>query len=132
MIEVIFSNEPDYEVDLAALERVVARVFLVKGITVARVGVHLVDIETMTYLNENYKHHQGATDVLSFVMHDPQQPTPTFLESDDARLQYGDVFLCYPVIVDEVDSEDKDETVQSRLEFLLEHGCWHLLGVHHD
>lgn len=159
MIEVIFSNPHDYVVDLSALQRVVSRVFLANDVTIARVGVHLVDETKMKHLNENYKHHQGATDVLSFVMHDPEQPTPTFLETEATKQQYGDIFLCVPVIEQEVleqqeawgkndddsnlkaadsgsrsdfSSDFEDTNLQSQVEFLLEHGCLHLLGHHHD
>jgi rRNA maturation RNase YbeY len=130
MIEVAFFNELNYPVDVAALERVVAKVFLMNDQTVARVGVHIVDETRMTQLNEQYKHHQGATDVLTFVLHDPEQPTPSFLETPDSLSEFGDVFLCYEVI--EAEALQEEISVQERLEFLLEHGCLHLLGIHHE
>ncbi len=130
MIEVIFSNEHDFPVDLSALERVVSKTFLIANITIARVGVHLIDEDLMTELNEQYKHHQGPTDVLSFVMHDPEQPTPNFMETTDTATQYGDIFLCFPIIDEE--AREQGVTAQEQLEFLLEHGCLHLLGVHHE
>lgn len=130
MIEVVFSNEHDFPVDLGALERVVAKTFLVKDVTIAQVGVHLIDEPLMTELNEQYKHHQGPTDVLTFVMHDPEQPTPSFIETEEFALQYGDVFLCYPIIEEE--AREQGVSTQQQLEFLLEHGCLHLLGIHHD
>ncbi len=130
MIEVIFSNEHDFPADLAALERVVAKTFLIHDVTIAKVGVHIIDEDLMTELNQNYKHHQGPTDVLSFVMHDPEQPTPSFFETEETKSQFGDIFLCFPIIADEAREEGKSE--QEQLEFLLEHGCLHLLGIHHD
>lgn len=130
MIEVAFFNEHGFPADTTALENVVSKVFLINDITIAQVGVHIVSEERMRELNENYKHHQGATDVLSFVMHDPEQPTASFLESDETQRQYGDIFLCYPVIQEE--AQEEGTTTQAQLEFLLEHGCLHLLGQHHD
>lgn len=138
MIEVVVTNEHSYSVNTDELQRVVNRVFLVAGVTIAQIGVHIVDEPTMVQLNQQYKHHQGATDVLSFVLHDPEQPTPAFLETEATESQYGDIFLCYPVIANEVqeddfeDSSDLEEAIQERLEFLTEHGCLHLLGVHHE
>lgn len=130
MIEVTCSNEHDFPVDFAALERVVAKTFLIHNVTIAQVGVHVIDEDLMTELNENYKHHQGPTDVLSFVMHDPEQPTPNFLETEESQTQFGDIFLCFPIIADE--ARDEGKAVQQQLEFLVEHGCLHLLGIHHD
>lgn len=132
MIEVSFFIDPRFKnaVNMAALEGVVSKTFLINNVTVAQVGVHVVDEERMRFLNENYKHHQGTTDVLSFVMHDPEQPTPSFTETEQTKKQYGDIFLCFPVIEDE--AKEDGVSVQEQLEFLLEHGCLHLLGHHHD
>ena len=91
MIEVVFSNEHDFPEDLAALERVVSKTFLIQDITIARVGVHLIDEDLMTQLNEQYKHHRGLRR-LDFVCR-PEQPTPVC--GDDGRPNsIGDVFFC--------------------------------------
>lgn len=130
MIEVLVQNETNFPVDETALQRVVSRVFLSRSVTIAQVGVTVVGIERMTELNEQYKHHQGATDVLSFVLHDPEQPTPGFLETPETETEYGDIFLCYEVIAEE--AVEQGIAVQEQLEFLTEHACLHLLGEHHE
>lgn len=130
MIEVTIANLTSYSVDTTGLEAVVHRTFLAHDVTEANVGVHVVDEARMRELNEQYKHHQGATDVLTFVQHDPEQPTPSFFETPETQREWGDVFLCYEVIAEEADAAGV--TVQEQLEFLLEHGCLHLLGIHHD
>lgn len=130
MIEVTVSNETDFSVDEQALQRVVSRVFLSRDVVRARVGVAVIGIEKMTKLNEQFKHHQGATDVLSFVLRDPEQPTPGFLETAESSLEYGDIFLCYEVI--EQEAKEQGIEVQEQLEFLTEHACLHLLGEHHE
>lgn len=130
MIEVTLHNQGNYPVKEADIESVVSRVFLVHGKTIARVGVWVVDEDEMKRLNENYKHHVGPTDVLTFAMHDPEQPTPNFLETTETEQEFGDIFLCWPVIVQEAKDEGVEPTEQ--LAFLLEHGCLHLLGIHHD
>lgn len=130
MIEVSVFNEKDFVLDEQALQRVVSRVFLSRDVTMAQVGLHIIDQPRMVELNQQYKHHQGATDVLSFVLHDPEQPTPAFLETVETEKEYGDIFLCYPVIEQEAREQDKE--VQEQLEFLTEHGCLHLLGEHHE
>lgn len=130
MIEVLFSNPHDFPVREAGVENTVSRVFLTHDITIAEIGIHIVDEAEMTELNENYKHHQGSTDVLTFPMHDPEQPTPHFLETEATQQAYGDIFLCYPVI--EQEAQEREISTQEQIEFLAEHGCLHLLGVHHD
>lgn len=130
MIQVLVQNETNFPVDETALQRVVSRVFLSRAVTIAQVGVTIVGIAKMTELNEQYKHHQGATDVLSFVLHDPEQPTPGFLETPETETEYGDIFLCYEVIAEE--AEEQGIAVQEQLEFLTEHACLHLLGEHHE
>ncbi len=130
MIEIAFHNPNKYPLAESVAEGVVSRVFLAHDVTIAIVGVWLVDEAEMRRLNENYKHHQGATDVLSFPMHDPQQPTPSFLETAETAQEYGDIFLCWPVIAQE--AVEEETTVEERFAFLLEHGCLHLLGIHHE
>ncbi|MCD8507346.1 rRNA maturation RNase YbeY [Candidatus Woesebacteria bacterium] len=130
MIEVLIENEHNFPLNEKQLENTVAKTFLIHDVTIAQVGVHVVDEARMTELNENYKHHQGATDVLTFVLRDPEQPTPSFLETVQTEQEFGDVFLCYPVIASE--AEEQGVSVDEQLAFLTEHGCLHLLGIHHD
>lgn len=130
MIEVSVSNEKAFPIHIAGIEETVSRVFLIQNVTIATVNVWLIDEPEMTRLNEQYKHHVGSTDVLTFGLRDPEQPTPHFLETSESLAEYGDIFLCYPVIRKEADEEGIP--VQEKIEFLTEHGCLHLLGVHHD
>ncbi len=130
MIEVFFENLDGFPIIEKDIENAVAKTFLIHDVTVAQVGVHIVDEARMTELNENYKHHKGSTDVLTFVLRDPEQPTPHFLETEQTRQEFGDIFLCYPVIAQE--AKDEEISVNEKLLFLTEHGCLHLLGVHHD
>lgn len=130
MIEIAFSNEHEFSLQPSGIEQAVSRVFLIRNIHEAHVGVQVVDEERMRELNEQYKHHEGATDVLTFVLRDPEQPTPHFLETEDSYQEFGDIFLCYPVI--ERSAQEEGTTVQEKLEFLAEHGALHLVGEHHD
>ena len=130
MIEVFIENEKKFPIIEKQLENAVSKTFLIHDVTIAQVGVHIVGVERMTDLNENYKHHQGVTDVLTFVLRDPEQPTPSFLETEQTEQEFGDIFLCYPVIEEEAKAEGI--SVHEKLAFLIEHGCLHLLGIHHD
>jgi probable rRNA maturation factor len=130
MIEVAIDNPNNYPLREADIEETLARVFLIHDVTVAKIGVRIIDEAEMTRLNENYKHHRGSTDVLTFPLRDPAQPTPAFLETEESQAEYGDIFLCYPVIEQSV--KDEGIPVGEKIAFLTEHGALHLLGVHHD
>ena len=130
MIEILFENPQEFPVDASGVERAISKTFLIHNVTIAQIGVRIVDEKEMTHLNQNFKRHQGATDVLTFVMHDPEQPTPNFFETPETTQQYGDIVLCYEVIA--ADAAEQGVPVQQHLEFLAEHGALHLLGIHHD
>lgn len=130
MIEVLIENGENFPIVEKQLENAVAKTFLIHEITIARVGIHIVGEERMTELNENYKHHQGSTDVLTFVLRDPEQPTPSFLETEQTEQEFGDIFLCYPVV--EQEAKEEGISIHEKLAFLVEHGCLHLLGIHHE
>ncbi len=130
MIEVFFENPHDFPLEERGVEHAISKTFLIHGITVAQIGVRVVNELEMIQLNQNFKHHQGSTDVLTFVMHDPEQPTPNFLETDETSVQYGDILLCYEVIA--ADAQEQGIPPQQHAEFLAEHGSLHLLGIHHD
>lgn len=130
MIEVLIDNAEGFPIVEKQLENAVAKTFLIHEVTIARVGIHIVNEDHMTELNENYKHHQGSTDVLTFVLRDPEQPTPSFLETEQTEQEFGDIFLCYPVI--EQEAKEEGISIHEKLAFLVEHGCLHLLGIHHE
>ncbi len=130
MVEIVFTNEHEFPLSQSGIERAVANAFLIRGVNEASVGIEIVDEARMKFLNEQYKHHVGATDVLTFVLRDPEQPTPHFFESEQSAREYGDIFLCYSVIADS--AQEEGISAQERAEFLAEHGALHLLGEHHD
>lgn len=46
-------------------------------------GIHLVNADEMTRLNEHFLHHQGPTDVITFNYADPHQEAP-----------HGEIYIC--------------------------------------
>jgi len=88
----------------------------------AEVCVAIVGTRKMAALHQKYQNLAGPTDVLSFPLEGVQYP--------DLVVRLGDVVVCYPVAVKEAGMKNK--LVDDEIARLVEHGCLHLLGIHHD
>ena len=76
-------------------------------------------------MRELHKKHLGSdevTDVISFPLEEGVFP--------DGVLRLGDIVICYPVAVKQ--AADKNIMVDDEIQFLAEHWCRHLLGIHHE
>ena len=72
-------------------------------------------------LNEQYRHKQGATNVLSFPARLPQGvPLDSF----------GDLVICAPVVAREAAEQGK--LPDAHWAHMVVHGCLHLLGFDHE
>ncbi|WP_407276645.1 rRNA maturation RNase YbeY [Halothiobacillus sp. DCM-1] len=92
----------------------------------AVVGVcaRFVDAAEGQALNQQYRHKNYATNVLSFPF-----DTPLPDESDQERY-LGDLVLCQPVLVEEARAQGKSLTAHTA--HLIVHGVLHLLGFDHE
>jgi probable rRNA maturation factor len=86
----------------------------------AQLTVRIVDIAESTALNQDYRHRQGPTNVLSFPFDEPFQLQPPLL---------GDVVICAPRVVEEARQQGKP--VLAHWAHLVVHGVLHLLGYDH-
>ena len=86
----------------------------------AQLTVRLVDTEEGVALNQDYRHRQGATNVLSFPFGEPFQMQPPLL---------GDVVICAPVVAAEARQQNK--SLLAHWAHLVVHGTLHLLGYDH-
>jgi len=88
----------------------------------AEVTVRIVDEVESEQLNQQYRHKEGPTNVLSF-------PFETDVPMDVPLL--GDIVICAPVVAREAVEQHKPLT--SHWAHMLIHGTLHLLGYdHHD
>lgn len=88
----------------------------------AEVTVRIVDEVESEQLNQQYRHKEGSTNVLSF-------PFETAVPMDVPLL--GDIVICAPVVAREAVEQHKPLT--SHWAHMLIHGTLHLLGYdHHD
>jgi probable rRNA maturation factor len=95
----------------------------------AEVGVSVVGKTEMKRLHKQYMETDEVTDVLSF----PQTEAGTgeiFTPGPDGVVRLGDIVICYPVAVAQAKANGK--STDEEMGFLAEHGCLHLLGVHHE
>lgn len=81
--------------------------------------IRIVDEAEMSQINKQYRHQDGATNVLSFSY------ASTAL--NDTLL--GDLLLCAPVIAQEANEQHKQ--LHHHFAHLLIHGVLHLLGYDH-
>lgn len=87
----------------------------------AEVTIRIVDIDEMTKLNENYRHKQGPTNVLSFPADLPEEVEEDYL---------GDIVICAPVVNREAKEQGKTEDLHWA--HMVVHGMFHLLGHDHE
>lgn len=90
-------------------------------IDTAELTIRIVDTEEMILLNEQYRHKEGPTNVLSF----PYEPIPGVL----SRF-IGDIVICAPVIEEEANKENK--ILLAHWAHMVIHGALHLLGYDHQ
>jgi probable rRNA maturation factor len=84
--------------------------------------VRIVDEPESAELNQNYRHKQGATNILSFPIEIP--------EGIDLELDLlGDLVVCAPVLAQEALQQDK--TLEHHWAHIIIHGVLHLLGYDH-
>jgi probable rRNA maturation factor len=113
MIRTIITEESGYKVDHAKIKEVVEKTLTEHGKSgEIEVGVIIVGEAEMKKLHKAYMETEEVTDVLSFPLDDKPGP--------DGVIHLGDIVICWPVA-----------KTQAEAEFLAEHGCLHLLGIHH-
>lgn len=82
--------------------------------------VRIVDEQESAELNEQYRHKQGPTNILSFPVEVP--------EGIDLNL-LGDLVVCAPVLEREAIQQQK--TLNNHWAHIIVHGVLHLLGYDH-
>jgi len=90
------------------------------------VGVVLVDNETITALNREYRDTDTVTDVLSFALLEDEEFIDT---NEDGEALMGDIVVSVPKAVDQ--AEEYGHSVERELAYLVLHGALHLLGYDH-
>ena len=133
MIKVHINADGKYPIDRKRIRKTVTKFLENKRITGnIQVSISVVGDRKMKFLNENYKKHQGTTDVLSFPysLMDPVTYTKDFIFPKDQGMILGDIIVSYPEARKRAMKRGK--MVDDVIDFLIDHGLKHLTGEHHD
>jgi rRNA maturation RNase YbeY len=133
MIKVHINADGKYPIDRKRIRRTVTKFLESKRITGnIQVSISVVGDRKMKFLNENYKKHQGTTDVLSFPysLMDPVTYTKDFIFPKNEGMILGDIIVSYPEARKRAMKRGK--MVDDVIDFLIDHGLKHLTGEHHD
>ena len=136
-VDVLDESGADGDIDVVALSqlcRFVMRRMRLHPAT--EVTVRLVDMPTITVLNEKWMGSKGPTDVLSFPMDELKPGRKRELnEPEDSAGQgapagyLGDIALCPQVAAQQAPAAGHSTT--DEIELLTVHGLLHLLGYDH-
>ncbi len=85
-----------------------------------QLAIRIVDINEGKKLNEQWRHKEGPTNVLSFSMDGLDLIAPELL---------GDIVICAPVVARE--AEEQSKPLHSHWAHMVTHGVLHLLGYDH-
>lgn len=91
------------------------------------VSVSLVNDETIHQINNDYRHIDRVTDVISFAFNDGEDREALY--HSEAMVVLGDIYIC----VDQAkrQAEEYGHSLEREMRFLFVHGLLHLLGYDH-
>lgn len=137
MINIIISSDPRYSINRLAIRAAVVNVLNQHRVTgKVEIGINVVGDRKMHELNKKYKGMDTTTDILSFALEDPQSknlqhiPRMGFVAAPDHVLRLGDIVISHPQAVE--DAALDGISVEEEINFLVEHGTKHLLGIHYS
>ena len=131
MISVDIHCESRYKVDRKRIKTTVESTLIERGVTGdVEVSIVICGERKMRELHRKYMDdgsEKGSDDelhdVLSFPLEGVEYP-------GDQVLRLGDMVICYPVAIKE--AAIKNMLVDDEIDFLVQHSCIHLMGIHHD
>lgn len=131
MIKISISADSKYPVDRRRIRAVVNDLLKTRGIdSDYEIGVSVVGDRKMRELNEKYLGTEGTTDVLSFSQLESNTDDEEVREPSNDLSYLGDVVVSWPQAVQQ--ALERNITVDDEIDFLVQHGLLHLLGIHHD
>lgn len=131
MIKISISADSKYPVDRRRIRAVVNDLLKTRGIeSDYETGVSVVGDRKMKELNEKYLGVEGTTDVLSFSQLESGTDDEDIREPSSDLSYLGDVIVSWPQAVQQ--ALERNITVDDEIDFLVQHGLLHLLGIHHD
>lgn len=130
MVNIIISSDPRYKINRSAISDSIINVLSQhRVISNVEIEVSVVGDRKMHELNKQYRGIDDTTDVLSFSLQEEIGKTG-FVTIPDNILRLGSIVISYPQAITDASLDDK--SVENEVNFLVEHGVTHLLGIHHD
>lgn len=127
MVKAIIKADSKYSLDRKRVKRVVAEFFKKMEVeSEMEVGIMIVGDRKMKELNKKYLGVDGTTDVLSFSQTEGEE----IRQPQGASLYLGDVVVSWPQAL--IQAMERNVTVDEEIDFLVQHGLLHLMGIHHD
>jgi probable rRNA maturation factor len=119
----------DVEVDQLLLSRLVESL-VARHLTAGEytLGLHLVSDESIRELNNEHRHKDAHTDVLSFPLHDPSGMR--FVLPPGQPINLGDVVVSYPRML--AQAAEFGHSPAREFGYLVAHGVLHVLGFDHE
>lgn len=114
--------------DRKAIRKTAEESFKKHGVDSAWIDVSIVGKRKMKELNM-LREKDGPTNVLSFTQRDPNEGK-TFPMPEGEIPHYGDIVLCYPVLVQE--AAKKNKLVDDLINYYIDHSIFHLMGKHYQ
>lgn len=129
MVNVVISTDSRYKINKSAVQESLTRVLASHKVTGdAEVEVTVIGDRKMRELNKEYRQIDDTTDVLSFSL--VESGKKGFVSIPDKTLRLGSIVISYPQAI--ANAVEKSKSVEEEINFLAEHGCLHLLGIHHE
>jgi probable rRNA maturation factor len=127
MIEVLYNNKTRTPFTLDEFLPTITSALKKHGITDNVVlELNIVGSQTMRRLNNDFRHKDYATDVLSF----PIWPNLETIKAQNGVTSLGSIVVCLPVAIR--DAAKENETLLEKINFLIDHSLLHLMGFHHE
>lgn len=128
MITVGVSKESNFPVKSENIKSVIKKTLNTNGIVSdCEVSVAIVGRKTMQdYVDKYYDDHDDHP-VLSFPSNEVEG---RFVFPPNGKMYLGEIVVSYDWCVDEANKTGK--LVEELVLEMAEHGCMHLLGIHHD
>ena len=112
----------------AAIDRTPHGELLTAAVAI-EISVRLTSDDEVHHLNNQYRHKDKPTNVLSFPMVQPDLLETVTQNSDDGEVLLGDIVLAHGVCAAEAAA--RGVTLETHATHLIVHGTLHLLGYDH-
>lgn len=124
-IKILQNNFTKDEVDSALIEYAekTARIILENRGSDYEIGLNIVTEEEIQALNEEYRHIDDPTDVLSFILNDEQ------MAQEEGYIYLGDVVICLNIAKKQ--ASEYNHSLLRELVYLFVHSILHMIGYDH-